>query len=640
MIVAKFKATLSNVKTEAVTQWDYGRQLRIEGLHLPSFVSVDFGINGSKTTARMLGSTVDGVTVVDIPNELLKQSADLVAYVYVTTETEGKTVKTIYIPMNSRAKPEEYTEPEEQRIFDDAVNAMNAAADRAETARDEAKSSADQARASEEATAKTAEAFTDTAESAVNAVNDAGAANTRAINEKGAEAVSAVNTAGETQKQTVQKAGNNAIEDIGTAKAEALTEIQTEGANQLQNIELAAADVVANREQIEESKDLAIVCEAEGESIVLKDSAKARFRGMRIFGKSTQDGTPTPDNPQEIHSVENPDLSIHGKNLLPYPYTISDMELCGVAVKVRSDGSILLNGTATQSGGNLIQAIDVDNIKKILCLSGASVDKTLYASCYNNGKYMKDIWVDGENGFNTIDNSDGLYTRLAVALYVRVGHTYNNVVIKPQIEISETPTECEMFKEPQTITLPHTLPGIPVSSGGNYTDANGQQWICDEIDLARGVKVQRVYHKVFDGTETLSNNWYPAVVFNLGIKDYVVYNTKVFCNYFATADIGNIYGTTLKFDGVDAYGFGSADEVKAFMLQKYTEGVPMEVFSVLQTPIETPLSEAEIQAYKALLSNKPTTTLLNDSGAFMAVSYVADTKIYIDNKIKEMMEGA
>ena len=46
----------------------------------------------------------------------------------------------------------------------------------------------------------------------------------------------------------------------------------------------------------------------------------------------------------------------------------------------------------------------------------------------------------------------------------------------------------------QTITAqtPNGLPGIPVASGGNYTDANGQAWICDEIDFARGVYVQRV----------------------------------------------------------------------------------------------------------------------------------------------------
>jgi hypothetical protein len=46
----------------------------------------------------------------------------------------------------------------------------------------------------------------------------------------------------------------------------------------------------------------------------------------------------------------------------------------------------------------------------------------------------------------------------------------------------------------QTLTLqtPNALPGIPVTSGGNYKDEDGQQWVCDEVDLARGVRVQRI----------------------------------------------------------------------------------------------------------------------------------------------------
>jgi hypothetical protein len=46
----------------------------------------------------------------------------------------------------------------------------------------------------------------------------------------------------------------------------------------------------------------------------------------------------------------------------------------------------------------------------------------------------------------------------------------------------------------QTLTLPtpNGLPGIPVTSGGNYIDQSGQQWVCDEMDLERGVKVQRI----------------------------------------------------------------------------------------------------------------------------------------------------
>lgn len=40
----------------------------------------------------------------------------------------------------------------------------------------------------------------------------------------------------------------------------------------------------------------------------------------------------------------------------------------------------------------------------------------------------------------------------------------------------------------QTLTLPTPtgLPGIPVATSGNYTDPQGQNWVCDEVDLERG----------------------------------------------------------------------------------------------------------------------------------------------------------
>ena len=63
---------------------------------------------------------------------------------------------------------------------------------------------------------------------------------------------------------------------------------------------------------------------------------------------------------------------------------------------------------------------------------------------------------------------------------------------------------------------------------------------------------------------------------------------------------------------------------------------PIEFIVPLAEPVETSLSEEQITAYKALHTNKPQTVMLNDAGAGMAVSYVADTKTYIDNKIYEV----
>lgn len=54
---------------------------------------------------------------------------------------------------------------------------------------------------------------------------------------------------------------------------------------------------------------------------------------------------------------------------------------------------------------------------------------------------------------------------------------------------------------------------------------------------------------------------------------------------------------------------------------------------VLATPIETPLTAEEIANFKALRTNYPGTTILNDAGAHMAVKYVVDTKKYVDSHL-------
>lgn len=114
--------------------------------------------------------------------------------------------------------------------------------------------------------------------------------------------------------------------------------------------------------------------------------------------------------------------------------------------------------------------------------------------------------------------------------------------------------------ERQTITLqtPNGLPGIPVTSGGNYTDPAGRQWVCDEVDLERRVKVQRVDKAAFDSTKTL-----------------------------------------------------------------------VEQNAILATPVETPLTPAELTAYKALTTYAPNTVVQAGDGAGVRLEYQRDVNIAI-----------
>jgi hypothetical protein len=176
---------------------------------------------------------------------------------------------------------------------------------------------------------------------------------------------------------------------------------------------------------------------------------------------------------------------------------------------------------------------------------------------------------------------------------------------------------------------PNGLPGIKVNSNGNYTDEDGQQWICDEIDLERGVYVQRVERfatttlnlfATYDTTKRVTINTPHKLIGDakaVGLCDKLRYifnvDTTIYHCYWR--DGSNI---------ITAYVPLDAD------ITNY----PLTFTGALTTPIETALTSEELTAYRNLHTNKLTTAF--DSEAYMSVDYTADTKTYIDNKFTEL----
>lgn len=133
MVWATFNG--SDYAEAKVKQWDYGQQLGIQGLKLPTSVEIHFAVSGSSEDAKVrVGTTADGITTVPIPDSVLEQPKDIMAYIYLTDENSGKTVNTIRIKNSARPKPELHNTPEEAELFRAAIEAVNAAADRAEAA--------------------------------------------------------------------------------------------------------------------------------------------------------------------------------------------------------------------------------------------------------------------------------------------------------------------------------------------------------------------------------------------------------------------------------------------------------------------------------------------------------------------------
>lgn len=178
----------------------------------------------------------------------------------------------------------------------------------------------------------------------------------------------------------------------------------------------------------------------------------------------------------------------------------------------------------------------------------------------------------------------------------------------------------------QTLTLPtpNGLPGIPVTSGGNYTDQNGQQWVCDEVDLGRGVKVQRVNAVdlstcVITGITSLAATKRLAIRLPLNGRDY---KTEALCNKLQfvvsfTKDTPHFY--------IDV----SNAQVFIPIGAKNPEEGEYILFFALSTPIETPLTPAEIAAYKALTAYAPDTVVQASDGAGVKLEYQRDVNIAI-----------
>lgn len=85
MIRANFKNEDFEATAHGLVQWNYGEILEIHGLSLPPAVEVHFAIVQSADDAKIrIGTTIDKVTRVAIPEFIVEQSRDAVAYIYIS----------------------------------------------------------------------------------------------------------------------------------------------------------------------------------------------------------------------------------------------------------------------------------------------------------------------------------------------------------------------------------------------------------------------------------------------------------------------------------------------------------------------------------------------------------------------------
>ena len=827
MITAVFTDNSDYARATGLWQWNYGQKLRIEGLRLPTAVEIHFALTEFAGDAiTRVGTTKDGVTEVVIPDSLLENQAagatyEIYAWIYLADKTSGETIKRISMQVKRRPKPEAFDAPEDAELFREAIEAVNASADRAETAREGAEAAqeaaeaaagkiegeitgagqiAEQVRQDADAVAKdkqavsqlatettqnarkadeaaqAAERFSTAAKEAQTAAESAKAgaesamkeverdrtevsethrlveqmreavdtdrqavaADRRAVENTALQfgqaqeaAVQAVSAEGQRQTTAVQQEGTQAVSEVETAKTAAVQAVTTEGDTQTKRVQDAAAGIVADREQIaankagveslQQNKADAIVETVQGETMTLTDSSDKLFRGLRVFGRSTQvkttgaqlfdvtdvemkavlkmDGTISSNGsihtsgfikvlPNETYSVSSTRQN-RGKfydiNKRVLTTDKFDFELANSKDKfttsekteyvrfsiyeTESLDNVMVNAGDTLKpwepysggfpspsvdweqpilnageGGSITVEVTGRNLLKPNSY-GAYYEFPLKANTVitlmTNGKpsqggNIKFSATDGSNVWFSID-----------AGQTRVCRSIGNKDVKGFYDLLNPDDGLEYmfavgdiktytpYVEPQSLTLatPNGLPGVPVSKDGNYTDQNGQQWVCDEVDLGRGKYVQRVLKTKPNKTIVFQKKHESGICESFN-RDFNVLWARGDIPSLSTIAVWSKWTSSegtfaLHLDGLYYKDSSKTlEEVNAIFAKL---GTNIEFCGVLDTPIERDLTPEELAAYEALHTNYPITVITNDAGAHMEVSYVADTGTYIRN---------
>lgn len=327
-------------------------------------------------------------------------------------------------------------------------------------------------------------------------------------------------------------------------------------------------------------------------------------------------------------------VKVRGKNLIPYPFTYETFQHNGITFTDNKDGTITLNG---QNNGSGISNYNLFQSANNLSFLKPNTDYYLSCNLDNIIKSLRTVKLDGTYKYYTYGeinfSSDETPDRLFIQIKTTDTTTYDNTIVKLQIELGDTATDYTPYIPDLTavkvrkqgknlIPYPYaettkTLNGITFTDNGDGTiTANGTATAQTDFLVSQKLTVP-------EGTYILSN--------------YIDADKRVFLSvksndgsikYFNRTAFSIKYGDVIQWVYIRIQS-GTVCENIIFYPQLEL-GTTATEYEPGITPIEyTPNTDGTVEGVTSLY---PTTTLTTDTaGAIIDCEYNRDmNKAYSD----------
>ena len=370
----------------------------------------------------------------------------------------------------------------------------------------------------------------------------------------------------------------------------------------------------------------------EGTLITLDNTKEGKMK-IVLKGNTSQEGTPTPETPQDIHVVSGDNsINVCGKNLFDGGDTATTN---GITFTKHSDGSYDIVGTAT-SPAYILNYVP-------LAESGIVNGETYTISSNQNltgleiriESYNGNTWLRATLGglitFPKTHSADVTgATHVRFGLFVSSGTTINLKNVKIQLEKGTTDTEYEPH---QSASYPISLGNIELCKIGDYQDyiyKEGKKWY---IEKQTGKVVLDSTYRQSGGT-TGTNAYYISTTINglndnsLALSYSNMFQPCSFNNRVNGLDITYLQNGNLAIRTANNTSLDWSDNTKR---DNWLNANKPLVYYVLATPTTTEITDStlisQLEALNGAKSYNPQTNISqenNDNASILNASALSE----------------